>query len=244
MLAAAMIASGPRIAVAVIALTTLIGVVAFAGDEPLRREGSPAPYSPTRADLREIGVITDDFPVPGALPPEVFPAEAWGISPPGPPSWLPWALVALALLWAGVRLARDPVTWRIGRPRLRRRVAADEPAEDDALVARQALDAALAPLREPADPRAAVIEAYARMEQVLAERDLGRRAPEAPREYLQRVLVAEGVPETSLTSLTALFEEARFSRHPIPESVSRHAANELQAARVALARATGSSDPR
>ena len=115
---------------------------------------------------------------------------------------------------------------------------ADEPAEDDALVARQALDAALAPLHEPADPRAAVIEAYARMEQVLAERELGRRAPEAPREYLQRVLVAEGVPETSLTSLTALFEEARFSRHPIPESVSRHAANELQAARVALARAT------
>src|SRR4051794_18194107 len=170
MLVAAMSASGPRIAVAVIVLTTLIGIVALAGDEPLRRGGSPAPYSPTRADLREIGVITDDFPVPGALPPDVFPAEAWGISPPGPPSWLPWALVALALPWAGVRLAREPVTWRIGRPRLPRRAAADGPAEDDALVAQQALDAALAPLHEPADPRAAVIEAYARLEQVLAER--------------------------------------------------------------------------
>jgi len=244
MLVRAMSASGPRIAFAVIALTTLIGIVAFAGDEPLRRGGSPAPYSPTRADLREIGVITDDFPVPGALPPDVFPAEAWGISAPGPPSWLAWALVALVSLWAGVRLAREPVTWGIGRPRLSRRVAADEPPADDPLVARQALDAALAALHEPADPRAAVIEAYARMEQVLAERELGRRAPEAPREYLQRVLVAQGAPETSLTSLTALFEEARFSRHPIPESMSLRAANELQAARVALARATGSSDPR
>ena len=96
MLAAAMSASGPRIAVAVIVLTTLIGVVAFAGDGPLVASDSPAPYSPTRADLREVGEITDDFPVPGALPPEVFPTEAWGISPPGPPPWLPWALVALA----------------------------------------------------------------------------------------------------------------------------------------------------
>ena len=57
--------------------------------------------------------------------------------------------------------------------------AVDEPspadAEADAEVARRALDSALVALREPADPRGAVIEAYARMEEVLASRALGRR---------------------------------------------------------------------
>ena len=73
------------------------------------------------------------------------------------------------------------------------------------------------------------------MEQVLAERELGRRTPEAPREYLGRLLLEQGMPERSLTTLTALFEEARFSLHPIPESAPRRALSELEKARVALA---------
>jgi hypothetical protein len=227
---------GTRIAAAVTALTALICVVVAAGDGPIEGGGGePEPYVPTLTDLREAGVITDDFPVPGALPPEVFPAEAWGIQPPGPPAWLPWALVALVLLWVGVRLAREPATWRSDRPRRRLRDAPELPG-DDAVVARRAVDAALEPLREPADPRAAVIEAYARMEQVLAAQRLGRREAEAPREYLHRVLGAQGAPEASLRSLTELFEEARFSRHPIPESASRDAASALRAVRTALAR--------
>ena len=114
----------------------------------------------------------------------------------------------------------------------------DEPspadAEADADVARRALDSALVPLREPADPRGAVIEAYARMEEVLASRELGRRDPEAPREYLGRVLREQGMPERSLTTLTELFEEARFSPHPIPASTSALARRELESARAAL----------
>jgi Domain of unknown function (DUF4129) len=238
MLVAAMTAPGLRIAAAVIGLTMLICIVVVAGDGPITSGGGePAPYVPTPEDLREAGVVTDDFPVPGALPPEVFPAEAWGIYPPGPPAWLPWVLVAIVLLWITVRLAQELRAGRIERPRWRRRTAPElEPAqpENDVALARQAIDAALLPLREPADSRAAVIEAYARMEAVLAERRLGRRAAEAPREYLERVLVARGVAETSLTSLTELFEEARFSRHPISESSSRRAASELAAVRAAL----------
>ena len=111
----------------------------------------------------------------------------------------------------------------------------DEPspadAEADAEVARRALDSALVALREPADPRGAVIEAYARMEEVLASRELGRRIPEAPREYLSRVLREQGMPERSLTTLTELFEEARFSPHPIPTSTSDQARRELESAR-------------
>ena len=119
--------------------------------------------------------------------------------------------------------------------------AVDEPSPTDAdadeeAVARRALDSALVALREPADPRGAVIEAYARMEEVLASRELGRRIPEAPREYLERVLREQGMPERSLTTLTELFEEARFSPHPIPASTSDQARRELESAREALPR--------
>jgi hypothetical protein len=226
-----MSASRIRIAATVVVLTVLICAVAVVGDGPVKGVGgTPAPYVPTHDDLVGAGVITDDFPVPGALPPEVFPAEAWGISPPGPPAWLPWALVGLVLLWLGLRLAREPATLRIARPRLRRRAAPEVIGSEDAgLVARHAIEAALAPLREPADPRAAVIEAYARMERVLAERELGRRPSEAPREYLRRVLAARGASEASLTTLTALFEKARFSRHRMTESEAREAERELRA---------------
>ena len=79
-----------------------------------------------------------------------------------------------------------------------------------------------------------MIAAYARMELVLAARELGRRTPEAPREYLGRVLREQGMPERSLTTLTALFEEARFSRHPIPQSAPRRALGALENARAAL----------
>jgi hypothetical protein len=106
---------------------------------------------------------------------------------------------------------------------------------EDSDVARRAVEAALEPLRDPTDPRGAVIAAYARMETVLAERELGRRRPEAPREYLARVLGEGSMPERSLTILTEMFEEARFSRHPIPNSAPRRALGELENARAALA---------
>jgi hypothetical protein len=102
-------------------------------------------------------------------------------------------------------------------------------------AARRAVDRAMEPLRDPADARAAVIEAYALMEQVLAEEQLGRRRPEAPREYLGRVLRERDIPERPLTTLTALFEEARFSLHPIPDSARSRALSELEDARVAMA---------
>ena len=164
------------------------------------------------------------------------------------PDWQWWALAALGLtgvVAAAVLLVPELRRWARGRRERRAALAAtrgptvgeatrtDEPEEAE--VVQRALDAASAPLRDPADPRAAVIEAYARMEQVLAERDLGRRAPEAPREYLTRVLREHGAPQQSLATITTLFEEARFSRHPIPPSAPGRALGELENARAALA---------
>jgi hypothetical protein len=77
------------------------------------------------------------------------------------------------------------------------------------------------------------------MQRVLAERELGRRSPEAPREYLARVLGEGGMPEGSLTTLTEMFEEARFSLHPIPDSAPRRALGELERTRSALAARDG-----
>ena len=242
-----------RTAVAVIVITALVCVVAASGDEPIRKR--PERYVPSRSELTEIGVVSSGYPLPGQLPPEVFPTDSFGLGPPGPPAWLWWllgAIAAAAVVWVAVRIVRELVRirWRIPRlgsrrwPRHRRarRTPESSPAvepvqvvHDEAAVAREAVDAALAPLSEPTDPRAAVIEAYARMEHVLATRGIGRQTAEAPREYLQRVMRDQGMPAESLTTLTALFEEARFSRHPIPESARRRATSELNAARAALA---------
>jgi Domain of unknown function (DUF4129) len=231
---------GVRTGAVAIALTILVSLVAVAGREPLRDTGG----EPAEAPQQPVEVTVPppaEFPVPGALPPEVFVFEA---PEPGTPAWLVWTIVAIGvvgLLAAGVALFRElrRAGWRLPARRRRARApseARESGAEADlaASTARRAVEAAAEPLRAPADPRAAVIEAYARMEQVLAERDFGRRTPEAPREYLGRVLRERGMPERSLITLTELFEEARFSLHPIPESAPRRALGELEKTRRRL----------
>ena len=250
----AMKANGVRSAVVVAALTMLVGVVAIAGNEPVRHF-APEAAQPSPDELERIGVITSGFPVPGALPPEVYPPDCCGLDTGADLSWLLVVMTAAGLvgvLAAASVLVPQLLRWRPRRPHLRwrrrrRRRSGDRPvtepaeiesspadAEADAEAARRMLDAALEPLREPTDPRAAVIEAYSRMEQLLASRELRRRIPEAPREYLTRVLRQQGMPERSLTSLTELFEEARFSAHPIPASASARARSELETARAGL----------
>jgi hypothetical protein len=247
--------NGVRTAALVLALTALVSAAAIAGTEPMRRF-DPVEAPATREELVDIGAITSGFPVPGALPPEVYPRDGWGLDTGPDLTWLLVLMTAaglVGLLGAAVVLVPRLLRWRPRWPRLkwrglgRRRRGelptteppVDEPspaaAEAGGEVARRALDSALVALREPADPRGAVIDAYARMEEVLASRELPRGAPEAPREYLERVLRDQGMPERSLTTLTELFEEARFSPHPILPSTSDRARRELENAREAIA---------
>jgi hypothetical protein len=217
-----------RTAAALIALTALLCAVAIASREPVRatiggetqkRRAEPAATPASRNSL-------DD-----AAPPVVTYDSGERSATPG---WQWWALATLALTgvvsasvllvpelrrWARARRERRTVLAARG-PTVGEATGADEPP-DEADVLQRAIDAASAPLRDPAEPRAAVIEAYARMEQVLAERELGRRAPEAPREYLARVLHERGAPQQSLATITSLFEEARYSHHPISPSAPR-----------------------
>ena len=247
-------ANGVRTAAVVAALTMLVAVAAIASNEPVRHFTPEAPQ-PGPDELERIGVITSGFPVPGALPPEVYPPDCCGLDAGPDLSWLLVVMTAAGLVGlfaAAVLLMPQVLRWRPRWPRLtwrrtRRRHSGEPPATEpaviesspaeagtDAQAARRILDAALEPLHEPTDPRAAVIEAYARMEQILASRELGRRIPEAPREYLTRVLRQQGMPEHSLANLTELFEEARFSAHPIPTSASARARSELETAQARL----------
>lgn len=140
------------------------------------------------------------------------------------PGWLGWAALAIvaAAIVAGVALL-------FVRGRVR---AADGPAERDAV--RAAVDAAAAALQGPSDPRAAVIAAYAAMERALAAQGVARARSEAPREYLRRALSASRGAERDASTLTGLFEEARYSEHPIPATIRDRAHSALAALRERL----------
>jgi hypothetical protein len=122
-------------------------------------------------------------------------------------------------LW-GARVRRRP-----GIEPLRRPAADPAGAVDDALAA---LDA-------ETDPRRAIIAAYVRMERALDAAGLGRREPEAPREYLARVAGALRGDARSARRLTALYEEARFSPHPLDDAARAEAVAALHALRAEAA---------
>jgi Domain of unknown function (DUF4129) len=116
--------------------------------------------------------------------------------------------------------------------RVRRRRREPE-AAPRATVAEGARDAAAA-AAIPADPRAAVLAAYARMEAALATVGLARRPSDAPREYLARLEAGLGGGRAPAARLTELFERARFSPHPVGEDLRRDAIGALETLRTEL----------
>ncbi len=139
------------------------------------------------------------------------------------PSWLPWTVLGIAL-----------VAVAIGGLWLWRRRARFDNESVERSAARAAIDAAITALEETTDPRGAVIAAYAAMERTLAARGVARRAAEAPREYLARVLVETSGAASDARSLTNLFEEARFSLRPISERSRALALAALSSVRAQL----------
>jgi len=136
------------------------------------------------------------------------------------PSWLPWTVLGIA---AVAVIAGLVVLW-LRRPR----PAAEAP---EPTATRAAVDAAIGALDAEADPRRAVIAAYGAMQRTLGEHGMVRSPTEAPREYLQRVLLASHAGEREARTLTLLFEEARYSTHPIPERLRETALASLRSLR-------------
>jgi hypothetical protein len=119
------------------------------------------------------------------------------------------------LLWLALRPRRRDAS----RPIARLQEVLDE-AVDDAL--------------HESDPRRAVIEAWTRLERVLARHGLPRRAAEAPFEYAARAGSELGVEPAWLERLAGLFEWARFSLHDVTPAMREEAVGGLVAVRDGL----------
>jgi hypothetical protein len=117
----------------------------------------------------------------------------------------------------------------------RRRPPPPEVAEPVAEAVVAVLEEALDDLGDERDPRRAVIAAYARMEDVLAEHGLERRPAETPYEYLARVLTELRASERSARRLTELFEWAKFSTHEVSERMRADAIGCLTRLRTEVA---------
>jgi hypothetical protein len=107
----------------------------------------------------------------------------------------------------------------------RRRAGAWQGAEEAALAAAvaEAVTRSLDDLRATSDLRRAVIACYARMERALAVAGVRREPFEAPFEYLERVLRHVRASADAARQLTRLFEEAKFSVHPVGEPMRERA---------------------
>lgn len=141
------------------------------------------------------------------------------------PGWVPWT--ALALLAAAVAVAAW-LLWRWWREPMMQGAPDATTTAGGAAVA-----AAMIALESVQDPRQAVIAAYVSMEDVLAAHGVRRAAAEAPREYLRRVVTADA-GDSEATTLTGLFEEARFSTHAISADLRERALAALTALQTRL----------
>jgi hypothetical protein len=137
---------------------------------------------------------------------------------------------AIAALTAGVGAG---VVGFAGLAIVRARRRRETDVQPRAMVAAGARDAAAA-AAIPADPRAAVLAAYARMETALASVGLARRPSDAPREYLARLEAGLGGGRAPAARLTELFERARFSPHPVGEDSRAEAIGALERLRMEL----------
>jgi hypothetical protein len=79
-----------------------------------------------------------------------------------------------------------------------------------------------------------VIGCYLQMLEVAARHGPERRRSETPGEYLHRMLAATTAATAPETSLTGLFERARYSRQPVGESMRSDAIAALDALRSDL----------
>lgn len=142
------------------------------------------------------------------------------------PGWLPWTILAIVLL--GVVAATGLVL-------LRARKASVRPESAETARGR-AIGAAITALDAAGDPRQAVIAAYVAMQQTYSAHGVVRGRAESAREYLGRLLVASRATQAEATRLTGLFEEARFSTHPMTQRMREVALGTLTSLRDRISR--------
>ncbi len=97
-----------------------------------------------------------------------------------------------------------------------------------------AVEESLDDLRRLADARFAIIRCYDRFERVLAAADVRRPPWQTAPEFMRTALQHPRLPDVDVRALTALFEIARFSRHPLGPDHRERAWQALMAVKTAL----------
>ena len=97
--------------------------------------------------------------------------------------------------------------------------AADEDADD---VLAGALDDGLEALAT-GSPRNAIVATWLRLEEAVSSERFPRKPSETPTELVARALAAYRLDPVATARLAELYEEARFSRHPVTEAHRREA---------------------
>jgi hypothetical protein len=221
-------------------------------DDHAEPEGEPIPWQLRLlfALLVLAALAAAFFVVSGLTPPQAPPLPRprqdpfidESSTPGGPDTRTSWTvLVLVGLVLAGSALA---TRWAARRGQV---PAGEEDLDDaqqdevDLLVA--AVDAADEGLHRHADPRAAVLAAYAAMAGQLsgglARRGRAARRSDTATELLDRAVAAGLVDGAPARTLTELFREARFSEHPMGEDARRSALDCLARVRGELAARRG-----
>ncbi len=153
------------------------------------------------------------------------------------PSW-PTLLMIAAVLAAVALVSRRRTLLRLVGDRDATTVTDESANESDAEDLSSAVTAAEAELARPGDARSAIVAAYAAMAAQLASglARRGRPASDAdtPTELLDRAAGSGLVDGAAAGTLTQLFREARFSRHPMGEPERRSAEQALAQVRDEL----------
>jgi hypothetical protein len=156
----------------------------------------------------------------GALPPGLDAG-----SDPGYQFQFAWLPLVAALFLGALGVAAFVLANRRANPSAKAELAADLAFE---------LELTLDDLRAEADPRRAVIAAYARLERVLAAHGEPRQEADTPEEHLARVLGHLDVDRRAVRRLVDLFVQAKFSQHEVDARMKDEAIGALERVRDQL----------
>lgn len=131
------------------------------------------------------------------------------------------ALVVVAVLRLRVVRRRGRLSRRAG-PRAGALPSPGEAPADEGDALTTALDEGARTVGEGA-PRNAIVRAWLRLEEGIVSERFARRASDTPTELVTRALSAYRLDEEAIHRLAELYEEARFSAHPVTEAHRREA---------------------
>jgi len=239
--ASASMSAGRAAAVAVVACTVLVAVLATLA-----------------ASIGTDDVLRGDGPTRVAGTPEVpTPTPDAGATPSGPdltdendsPTWLAVVQAIVIGLFVVVALFGCAMLLRRLRiPRLKRKAAPEEAIDFEVLPPASAIASAIAADADrqwqvllSGAPRNAIVECWNRFEAQAAAAGVQRERWETSSELTLRVLTMIGASPSAVIGLADVYREARFSRHEIGEDLRDRAVELLREIQDSLRHSGASS---